>query len=58
MEQIQWVDFGTQNYNLFLNIHVNHFLKVTSYFKVLNTSLREIDDRWAGGKGPLAFEFR
>jgi len=40
---------------------VIRFVRRWSKFKelilVLGTSLREIDERWAGGKGPLAVEF-
>ena len=37
------------------------FVKSWSRFRelilVLNASLREIEERWAGGKGPLAADF-
>lgn len=37
--------------------YVRRWNKFREIILVLNASLREIDDRWAGGKGPLAAEF-
>ncbi|XP_065210036.1 centromere/kinetochore protein zw10 homolog [Planococcus citri] len=37
--------------------HVKRWPKFSELFKVLNGSLKDIDDRWADGKGPLAQEF-
>lgn len=37
--------------------HVRKWGKLTELVKVLGASLKEIDDRWAEGKGPLAHEF-
>ncbi|XP_065207080.1 centromere/kinetochore protein zw10 homolog [Planococcus citri] len=37
--------------------HVKRWSKFSELFKVLNGGLKDIDDRWADGKGPLAQEF-
>jgi len=37
--------------------HVSKWSKLTELIKVLEASLKEIEDRWADGKGPLAHEF-
>jgi len=37
--------------------YVRRWGKFKELILVLGTSLREIDERWAGGKGPLAVEF-
>lgn len=39
------------------NRYVKCFQKFKELILVLNARLLEIDDRWAGGKGPLAMEF-
>lgn len=39
------------------NRYVKSFQKFKELILVLNARLREIDDRWASGKGPLAMEF-
>lgn len=37
--------------------YVNKWTKLLELIKILGASLKEIEDRWAGGKGPLAREF-
>ena len=37
--------------------YVKKWNKFKELILILNASLREIEDRWAGGKGPLAIEF-
>ncbi|KAK0089817.1 hypothetical protein PV325_005124 [Microctonus aethiopoides] len=37
--------------------YVNKWTKLLELIKILEASLKEIEDRWAGGKGPLAREF-
>ncbi|XP_015594320.1 centromere/kinetochore protein zw10 homolog [Cephus cinctus] len=37
--------------------HVRKWQKLTELIKVLGASLKEIEDRWENGKGPLAREF-
>jgi len=38
-------------------IYVKKWTKFCELILVLNASLREIDDRWSNGKGPLALAF-
>ncbi|XP_012252618.2 centromere/kinetochore protein zw10 homolog [Athalia rosae] len=40
-----------------IQIHVKRWRKLSELVNVLGASLKEIDDRWADGKGPLAHEF-
>lgn len=57
--------FGAQVHSLVYNLqdakevfrHVKRWSKFSELLKVLNGSLKDIDDRWADGKGPLAQEF-
>jgi centromere/kinetochore protein ZW10 len=37
--------------------YVRKWNRFTEIIVVLNASLREIEDRWASGKGPLANEY-
>ena len=37
--------------------YVRKWNRFTEIIVILNASLREIEDRWASGKGPLANEF-
>ena len=37
--------------------YVKKWNKFKELILILNASMREIEDRWAGGKGPLAIEF-
>ena len=37
--------------------YVKKWNKFLELILILNASLKEIEDRWAGGKGPLALEF-
>ena len=37
--------------------YVKKWSKFNELIVILNASLREIEDRWAGGKGPLAIDF-
>lgn len=38
-------------------MHVKKWQKFREFVLILNGSLRDIDDRWADGMGPLAVEF-
>ncbi len=47
----------------YVPIVMSHIIEMNLIFSLKsqffqNASLREIEDRWAGGKGPLAVEFR
>ncbi|GLV33144.1 Zeste-white 10 [Carabus blaptoides fortunei] len=41
-----------------INLYTKHWYKFNELILILNSSLADINDRWADGKGPLAVEFK